>query len=405
MKDRLITLFGGLAALYVAITLLTPPAPPDFNKPTHPLTNEAGDNGLLGLKTWLEQGGVPIFSLRRRYDVLAREAQLAATGNLLIVALPQLNPTRESELEALKAWLEKGNNALILVEGNRESANESDVFLWGLGYSLVIDGGVDNEAAQKAARESVTLQATGHPVLVGVSDVEIDQPIGDLDWRLEELEDVGPSLMLLRHVRGKAPAFWETSRNKSRIWISAYRDLFSNRMLGKQDNARLIANLISASLGAGGKVIFDDMHQGLSDLYDPEAFFKDARLHNTLWFLLGFWLLYLLGHTNRIAPPATGRTPPRAADFIHTVGGFFARRLTQRAAARALYRHFFNEIRARCGLPLNGQPVWERLASYPRVDQNNLRTLRAAHARLDAHAKQDLITLTHRMHKIRNSLL
>lgn len=405
MKDRLITLCGGLAALYVAITLLIPPPPPDFEKPTLPLTTEAGENGLLGLKTWLEQGGVPIFSLRHRYDVLAREAQLAATGNLLIVALPQLNPTRGSEWETLKAWLEKGNHALILVRGNRDSANETDEFLWSLGYSLIIDGGVDNETAQTAARESVMLQATGHPVLKGVSDVEIDRPVGDLDWRLEAFEDAGPSLMLLRHARGKAPAFWATSRGKSRIWISAYRDLFSNQMLGKQDNARLIANLIGASLGAGGKVIFDDMHQGLSDLYDPEAFYKDARLHNTLWFVLGFWLLYLLGHTNRIAPPAMGRTPVRAVDFIHTVGGFFARRLTQRAAARALYRHFFNEIRTHCGLPLNGQPVWERLASYPRVDQNNLQTLQAAYASLESHSKQDLITLTHWMYKIRNSLL
>ena len=42
-------------------------------------------------------------------------------------------------------------------------------------------------------------------------------------------------------------------------------------------------------------MIIDDAHQGLVSFYDPDKFFGDSRLHRTLLWLLGLWLVFVLG--------------------------------------------------------------------------------------------------------------
>ena len=89
------------------------------------------------------------------------------------------------------------------------------------------------------------------------------------------------SLVLLEDPLTKFPVFWQVRIGDGIGWISGYAELFSNAALGGGDNARLLANIVAGSLGLDGRVIFDDMHQGLTEVYDPKAFFGDARLHMT----------------------------------------------------------------------------------------------------------------------------
>ena len=76
------------------------------------------------------------------------------------------------------------------------------------------------------------------------------------------------------------------------------------------------------------------MHQGLSSLYDASALLRDARLRYTIWFVLAGWLVYVLGGSNRLAPPRSPRSVPKQGDFVGAAGGFMARRLDRGAAGQ-----------------------------------------------------------------------
>ena len=61
--------------------------------------------------------------------------------------------------------------------------------------------------------------------------------------------------------------------------MSGFGSLFTNRALGLEDNAQLLANIVGANVGEHGAVLFDDLHQGLGATYDPDKFYKDRRLY------------------------------------------------------------------------------------------------------------------------------
>ena len=77
-----------------------------------------------------------------------------------------------------------------------------------------------------------------------------------------------------REATTNTDAAWEIPVLNGRIIFMASGTLLSNRALGSADNRRFVANLVRWHVAPGGAVIFDDMHQGLSILYDPDAFIR-----------------------------------------------------------------------------------------------------------------------------------
>ncbi len=424
MKDRLVTLSGALLALLAVGVLLFPSGGQDreFSVPT---TKDRGHHGLAGLKRWLAEESVPSLSWRRRYGDLLGDPALSDTGNLLILSLPQALPARRQELKELYDWLAAGNSVLVLSamsddppwSVNRDWSS-ADALLGRLGFQFDTpdqDKGAErteegagsfetlSEMMRALKRQPVMLTpACDHPLLADVARIETQHfPALAQSWFLESKSEPRLSLPLLWTTDGREPAFWETRAGEGRAWISRYPDLFGNTTLGLADNARLMANLVRNGLGSGGTVIFDDMHQGLSSLYDPEAFFGDARLHHTLWFVLSFWLLYVVGRSNRLAPL---RTPPirrHAVELVHAMAGLFARRLPDQAVGLQLFAHFFNRIRAVRGLPTNGQPVWQVLEQSPRLNAATVRRLKNAYGAAAAGRKLDLVALANLLSKTR----
>jgi hypothetical protein len=200
-------------------------------------------------------------------------------------------------------------------------------------------------------------------------------------------------------------AFWEARVGRGRMWVSRYSDLFANVGLGEADNARFMANLVGVALGANGRVIFDDMHQGATDLYDAKAFFSDPRFVNTMIFMVGFWLLYLIGRSRRLAPAREAASRYYAADLARAMAGFFVRRLSAVTVQRHLFIFFFNDIRSRYGLPANGQPVWSMLSGMSRVSAVDINGLRMHYDSAAAARKPDLVALARLMQRTRESLL
>jgi len=434
MKDRLLTIGGGLLAFALVVILLVPVQPDESGQVSRPLSTDRGRAGLAGLQRWLVQSGVETRPLGRRYSALASDFELSPRGNLLVVSLPQHTPASFAEREALHAWLAQGNSALVLVAAGdaprwmlRSNAASTHDFLQALGFELTMERSSeveqrvleDKDDTQNQDDNSIWTARTDleawfsgepvtlvprirHPLTRNVTSVSARAlPALDRGW---SLSGSGRAVLALLGESEDDAAFWEARVGAGRLWVSRYSDLFANVGLGLGDNARFMANLMASSLGANGRVIFDDMHQGASDLYDAKAFFSDPRFINTMSFLVGFWFLYLIGRSRRLAPVREAASRYYSADLARAMAGFFVRRLGAAAVARQLFTYFFDDVRSRYGLPTNGQPVWSMLSRMPRVSADDVRALQTHYARLVAGKKPDLVASARLMQRTRESL-
>ena len=443
MKDRLFTIAGGLLAFALVVILLVPVQRDESAQISRPLSTDRGRAGLQGLKRWLEQGGVKTHQLRRRYTALSSSFELNAQGNLLIVSLPQRTPSRLDERGALRSWLTQGNTMLVMVAAGdaprwmaNSDASSSHDFLESFGFELAMqqddeDGREEaekkdqhTEAEEKGGQEEESgwspqtdleawfagepvelLPRFRHPLTRDVAAVSARSARGlDRGWHLTGAANGRVVLPLLGGAEIGA-AFWETRAGSGRLWVSRYSDLFANVGLGEADNAPFVANLVTSALGPNGRVIFDDMHQGVTDIYDAKAFFSDPRFVSTMMFMVGFWLLYLVGGSRRLAPAREAVSRYYAADLARALAGFFARRLSTVTVERQLFVFFFNDIRGRYGLPTNGQPIWSMLSGMSRVSADDIDGLRTCYERASGGGKANLVALARLMGRTRESLL
>ena len=339
-----------------------------------------------------------------------------------------------AEREALRSWLSRGNHALVLAAAGdaprwmaTSDGSSSHDFLESFDFVLAMrrDDEDDEQVAEKSgerkeegtsplpadletwlAGESVELLPRfRHPLTRDVVSVSAHSA-GRLDrgWYLTGANHGRVVLPLLAEVENGA-AFWEARVGSGRLWVSRYSDLFANTGLGEADNARFVANLVAWALGPNGRVIFDDMHQGVTDIYDAKAFFSDPRFVSTMMFMVGFWLLYLVGRSRRLAPAREAVSHYYAADLARAMAGFFARRLSAVTTERQLFAFFFNDIRSRYGLPTNGQPVWSMLSGMSRVSADDINGLRTHYERAAAGRKPNLVAVARLMRRTRDSLL
>lgn len=427
MKDRLLTLalaLGALAAFYV---LFAPkPAPPQ-ERVTRPLSTEAGPNGYLGLQRWLVKQGVPVVALRERYGALSTLVPGAPSGNLLITTAPHIYPLRNSEAQPLQDWIAAGNTLVVL-------AGLSDTPEWSMGDGIdrefidhmqtmtglsfkEIPPAVPKEGEQvkppttRDALLAVTRSIeparyesspnADHPLLDGVRSIVAVSEFPSERWQASSGRAV--VLELASDHKSGVPALWLMPWGDGQIIVSAYGSLFTNKVLDERDNARLLANFVRWSLGEKGRVIIDDAHQGLVSFYDPDKFFGDARLHRALLWLLGLWLVFVLG-PRRLRDATSGWNPLDVTSFVRATGGFMARVLRPAAAGQQLFANFFNEIRSRLGATPDGAPLWDWLAARAVIPAADLNRLQHLHQRLAERRRVDLAELYNLIARVRAQL-
>lgn len=452
MKDRLLTLalaFGAFVAFYA---VMAPKPEAARERPTRPVSIEAGPNGYLGLVRWLDAERVPVLSLRERFGKLNEMPGLTATtGNLLVSTAPHVYPIRGSEVWPLREWVRKGNTLLVVAglsdtpDWSMEDGVDADFLehlqtMTQMNFSQMpaeveAEPGEDEsvEPAQKSDAQPKAddpeddleddevswndiadaqtkldeplrfeMQPAGaHPLLQGVSKVGAlsEYPTSKWDgW----FNDTG-AMELAHDPESGAPVLWLLPEGEGQIIVSAYGSILTNKMLGDDGNARLVANIVRWSLRDGGKVIIDDAHQGLVAFYDPEAFFGDSRLHVTLWWLLGLWLLFVVG-SQRLRPAQSSWNPVDITGFVRATGGFMARVMKPAAAGQQMIAHFFNEARKRLGLVTDGAPVWDWLRAQPVVLGDDIERLQTLHAKLQQGHRVDLAQLHNLLARLRVAL-
>jgi len=441
MRERLLTLALALGAFAAFYALLAPKPQPPQERPTRPISIEEGPNGYLALVRWLAAEQVPVLSLRERFGKLTQLPGLeASSGNLLLSTAPHLYPLRESEVWPLQNWVMNGNTLLVV-------AGLSDTPDWSFGEAADGDflanmqsitelsfqqaplvkpepgAKTDGPAAAEAPAppdppvedsiEAVTKldpplrfemkPAGSHPLLQGVATVGALSEYPSAKWR-GWLRQSGAAVIELAHdpVSG-VPVLWLLPSGEGQIIVSAYGSIFTNKLLGKDDNAQLLANIVRWSVRGRGKVIIDDAHQGLVTFYDPSAFFGDRRLHLTLWWLVGLWLVFVLG-SQRLRPAVSQWNPVDITGFVRATGGFMARVLQPATAGQQLFANFFNDARRRLGLPLNGAPVWDWLQAQAAVPMQDVERLQELHAKVMQGRRIDLPQLHNLLVRLRTAL-
>jgi hypothetical protein len=426
VRDRLLTLLLAAGALFAFYALFAPRTGPK-ELMTRPTSIERGPNGYLGLQRWLAEQGVATASMRDRYSRLAEVTGSASSGNLLLSTAPHFYPTRDSELRPLQDWISAGNT-LLLVAGISDTpewsmnTGEDPMLLshlaeiTGLSFTMVVDStgteqvdeasaadaGDDADGSPSAApEEEAGTQETpadalrkaraavdvlqrylepqrfemkpiaAHPLLEGVRTVATKS-----EYPTSKFVPYSTALFLelARETDTDVPVLWLLPYGSGQIIVCAYGNVFTNKVLGEADNARLFANIVASSVRGQGKVIFDDAHQGLVAFYDPEAFFGDPRLHRSLWWLLGLWLLFVLGPL-RLRAGVSRWAPLDITSFVRATGGFMARVLKPASAAQRLIRNFLDDVRRLTGLPDAEPAVWEWLRQHAPADAEQLRQL------------------------------
>jgi len=406
VKERLITLATALVALAITLFLLVPPQPAE-PKQSVPTSSDRGQAGLKGLAEWLRRQGVAVTSLRNRYRQLPEVAVKAAAGNVLVVSLPAPKEVQAAEWQALQDWVERGNNLLLLgavlwrPDWSRQEACFCEVkgFLEHFGWSLQEQDEDEDEDPQPpppdrqdfrqkmaAVQAEIQAQLPVEDQLLPLPDQPLTAGVGAVStrtvpalmrqtWLLQSQGGDNLAVNLLLRSDGRSVGFWQISAGHGQILLSLAPDLFSNRRLGEADNARFLANLLNQSLAGDGTVIFDDYHFGLSELYDPDRFFGDSRLHRTLALLGVMWVLYVAGYSNRLAPVAPQQQRLSVADFVEVTAGFFARRIARDELARELLRHLLLDLRLARQMGDEGE-AWEWLGRHPGIAAADLATLR-----------------------------
>lgn len=453
MKDRLLTFALGLGAFALFYVLMAPKPPPPQERPTRPVSIEQGPNGYHAMWRWFETEGLKPVSLRERYGHLSRlSATQSAIGNLLISTTPHIYPARDSEAALLRDWISEGNTLLVAAglsdtpdwsmgEGVDSGFMEHMQAMTGLTFTQVQAEGSDagdegDEGDEDKAEESdkspepetkrprvqdVAAATTklaeplrfsmvpndAHPLLDGVQSVAAISEYQTAQWRASSaMADL--VLELAQDPVSGEPVLWLVRYGNGQIIVSAFGSVFTNKLLGEDDNARLLANVVKWSRGtrdaSGGQIIIDDAHQGLVAFYDPDAFFGDKRLHYSLWWLVGLWLVFVLG-PQRLRAAATGWNPVDITSFVRASGGFMARVLQPATAGQQLFTNFFNDIRRQTGLPANGAPVWDWMTQRSAIAAQDVEQLRELHGKVLRGRRIDLPKLQNLLVQVRSSLI
>jgi hypothetical protein len=405
MKQRAVALGLAAAALLMFYALVLPKPMPADAGISLPRTTEDGPDGLAAAWRWLAASGIPVVSLRERYDHLK---STPSGGDVLITTVPGRLSIRADEQAALEDWVEQGNTLVVLaaLDDTPAWAARSAQGLASLQRLLQIrfdarDSKAPSLAAALGKTEVRLTPVGGHPLLSGVRAIQVVSDLPAAHWRGQP-QNSALLALARREDDGKA-ALWLEPRGAGQIVVSALAAPFSNAQITRADNARLLANLIAWSRRSTGRVLFDDAHQGLVSFYDPHAFFADARLHRSMGWILLLWMVWVLGALPlRVAQPLWA--PLDETALIDASGRFFGRHVGPAAAARALLEHFFNELHRRLRQAEDGTPAWEWLALQPRVSAEQLTGLQRCWQCALAEQKVDLTRLQNLLAQVRGSI-
>jgi hypothetical protein len=409
VKERLSTLLGVLLAAYVLYGVFVPPRV-DVRQ-ERPLSTEPGAFGYQGLWRWLESERIGAYSFRDRYSELSNPASAAAgAGHVMIVSIPYLGPVDHDELNALREWIAKGNTVFLAVTLNDTLPWSNDLGIYDSLDAFQYLTGIKAEARRLDAdgpwpMNFVSVAVPGHWLTENVRYLVTRSETFTDAWDLTFERD-SPAYTLATTPATNADAILIESVGSGSLVISTYGSLLQNSMLGRQDNRRLVGNLIRHHLAADGRVLFDDGHQGMHSIYDARAFARDPRLWGSIGLLLAFWVLYAVFAESRLGPPLEPVARASQGDFVRMLGGFLARKVAPHAAGLRLIENFLSQFALLSAGEAGAtrDETWQRIEATGRIDPVLVAALQRDHERLRGGRSVNLVQLQRRLRAARRAL-
>jgi hypothetical protein len=244
--------------------------------------------------------------------------------------------------------------------------------------------------------------AIRHPLLASIQEMHVYSDLYTDFWLLQGNEGAH-YVRLANDTELEYPALWESGLGAGRIIVSAYSSILSNDAIDQADNIQLAINIANLYVADEGTVIFDDMHQGLTDLYDPEAFFTDPRLHRSIYFAIIFWLLYLLGTSNRLGGAAVTSDAMQESDFRVTLARFMQRRSNPAEAGLLMINQLFRALGRKNGIDETEESIWDALRNSPVVKTAAIDELERSYRALQRGEKVNLSQLHNQIYQIKRA--
>jgi Domain of unknown function (DUF4350) len=423
VKQRAVTLVLALAALALFYALLFPRPIAMLQPASSPLTTDSGDDGLLAVWRWLQAESIPVISLRSRYDRLESVAGAdtgAGGGNVLISVIPHRLAARAQEWQPLSHWIEQGNTLVVM-------AALDDTPRWTLGSESDVLNALqsathlkfqvqpvprDKKSQAQQVRDGLSallgpaiipiIPLGTHPLTAEVHNLRAESELPAARWRLQSSDGVLP-LALAQRADNLDPVLWISRHGQGQVIVFAVASAFANRQIALANNARLLSNIISWSRAPAGRVLFDDAHQGLVDFYDPQAFYRDPRLHRTLLWSVLLWLAFVLGPV-RLPSAYSPWRPVDETALMDASGRFFSAAVAPLEAARRLFENFFDQLRHRLAWPENGEPLWDWLDAQASFSERERMLLHDFYARVYAGERVDLARLHNLLSELKGKL-
>lgn len=341
----------GLVALVVAFVLLAGPGGQAEGGDRRPSTFHSGDRGTLALFLALEELGVPS---GRRQTAFAGSDPLRGP----LVMLAPMNQVEAGDLKALLAWIE-GGGTLLYVAGDQEPLLDS------LGLAITrADGGDDDDWGD--GPEAVSALPRPHPWTKGVPPVE------EVSWAFADSSRfLATARPLLVSPAGRTVAA-VGPKGKGTVVALADVDPFRNESLRASGAAVLFARAAKALTPRGGRVWFDEYHQGYrAGGGTPSAtgrFLRGHPLGQAAFQLALAGAVLLLLYARRFgaplpAPPVRRRSP---LEHVEALAGAYRQAGARRTARRLLVAGLARRLGRRP--PRDGREereMLERLGAHP----------------------------------------
>ncbi len=225
------------------------------------------------------------------------------------------------------------------------------------------DGSVNNAKAptqpQAASTESTSQQDySGDKILADGSTLSVT---GERIYPLCNPLGLANALPIMRSQRDDSAQGWWVPFGKGHLVVLPYGGLFRNRSLNQPDNASAGEALLQRFQGENAAIYFDDYRYGLSDIYDPEAFYKDPRLYGSVAIAVLLWLMYAVGRRSRLLPVRLPRPRFSSAQLAINLSEFYARKLEPKALAELLLWHFDAALAARYPADISDSGALDRV--------------------------------------------
>ncbi len=411
MRERLLTLLfaaGALALFYVLFF------PKPHLRPTAlglPLSTDARPEGYLAIWRWLAREHIPRLSLRHRYGRLLSLSP--SKGNLLIITLPQRLPAHQIERTRLLRWVARGNTLLIAAALDDEPAWAPGMDDAAMMRFLESAAGLTfTPASASTLLRSITASRLdirpqgAQPLLAGVGRITALLPLPSRSWHAHLRNGGFPAgvaglpLQLAARSDNGTPALWLERLGSGQIILSAVASPFSNAGLTFPGNARLLSNIIAWSRGPSGAVVFDDAHEGLAAFYDARAFFADPRLHATLAWIVGLWLILVVG-VRPLRARSPGWRPLDETAYVEGSARYLAAVVDPGEAAQRMIEDFFRDLPGRP--PQSAADGWQWLEARRSIASADREALRTCYERARAGRRVNLVRLQNLLAQLRKA--